>query len=224
MKITKDRKEMAQAINFGKYPVLTYDLDAKEGAKAVVTKESSRYGTMRYKCQLFCGYVTEGDGMFYLMTLPTVLSSSVGVHDWIEAAEYANAPVIEANQEVAILIYSKKQNTSVVKIVKSGKVDPTYSTATRFNEIEEETTMSVTPKELSVLNVIKSTMDMYCDGFSDVMMEDIVGEVGLSVNVVKGLVGSLVSKGLVGAMDVNGEYNVYYLTDAGQKFMGVNYN
>lgn len=69
-----------------------------------------------------------------------------------------------------------------------------------------------TEKEQAVLKVIADTMQMYGEeGFSDVMVEDVVAETGFSVGTVKGLLGSLIKKGLVFPFDVNGEYNVYYL-------------
>lgn len=133
MKVLTERKEIAQALNFGKYPVLTYDADKKEGSKARVTNESSRYGTMTYNCVLYRGKQTEDDGAFYLLTEPSMLSSSVSVRDWIESAEFANAPIINPDTEVAILVYSKVLNVTSVHIVKSGKVDATCSTATSFS-------------------------------------------------------------------------------------------
>jgi hypothetical protein len=71
--------------------------------------------------------------------------------------------------------------------------------------------MKMTANESKVYEVIKSTMDMYGDGFSDVMFDDIVAESGLSEKTAKGALGSLIKKEIVGAMDVNGEYNVYYI-------------
>lgn len=137
MKILTDRKEIAQALNFGKYPVLTYDLDANKGSKAVVTKESARYGTMRYNCTLQRGKITEDDGILYLSTRASILSAHVGVEDYLKDAEYANAPVIESNTEVAVLLYSKKSGVAVVQMVKSGKADPSYSTAVEFSNLED---------------------------------------------------------------------------------------
>jgi hypothetical protein len=71
--------------------------------------------------------------------------------------------------------------------------------------------MEMTTNETKVYNVIKETMDLYGDGFSDCMVEDIVEGTGLSVRSVKGVLGSLMKKEIVEAMDVNGEYNVYYI-------------
>lgn len=67
-------------------------------------------------------------------------------------------------------------------------------------------------KELRVIEIIKETMEIYGDGFSDVMFEDIVAETKFSQNTVKGVLGRLIQRGIVDTMDVNGEYNVYYLT------------
>lgn len=136
VKVLSERKDMAKALNFGKYPVLTYDLDKKEGCKVIVMKDTRSHGVMRYGCTLYQGKIKEDDGIFYLLTHATMLTSHVGVDDWLKSAELANAPVIEADQEVAILVHSKEMNFAVVKIVKSGKVDPSYSTATTFYEID----------------------------------------------------------------------------------------
>jgi hypothetical protein len=132
MKMLTDRKEIAQALNFGKYPVLTWDLDENKGSKARVTKVSTRYGLMHYNCKLQKDYEKQGDGIFYLSKNATMLKGSYGVEDYLEDAEYANAPIIESNQEVAIFIHSKKCRVSMVLIVKAGKVSTDYSTATKF--------------------------------------------------------------------------------------------
>lgn len=80
--------------------------------------------------------------------------------------------------------------------------------------------MKLTTNELAVINVIKGNMDMYADGFSDVMVEDIVLETTLSVNQVKGVLSSLDKKGLIDFQDVNDEYNVYSLKKAGFDVIG----
>lgn len=128
--ILTERKEIAQALNFGKYPVLTYDLDRKKGCAVKATKNSNRYGKMDYKCELFFG-----DGEFYLLTHATCISANFGLSDVLESAEYANAPTVDSNQEVAIVVHSRELNIYAVHIVKSGKVDPTYATATEFKHV-----------------------------------------------------------------------------------------
>lgn len=80
--------------------------------------------------------------------------------------------------------------------------------------------MKITEMELKVMNVIKETMDMYGDGFSDVMVRDIVNATSFKVNQVKGVLGSLEKKSLIYLHDVNGEYNVFYLTTEAWEFFG----
>lgn len=82
-------------------------------------------------------------------------------------------------------------------------------------------TLNVTEQEKAVTDVIYDTMKDYGDGFSDVMVQDIVAVTGFKVNTVKGLLGSLVAKNLVDYMDVNGEYNVYYLRGEALDFYGL---
>lgn len=136
MKVLTDRREMARALNFGKYPVLTYDIDNKKGSKAVVGELKTEHGVARYDCTLYQGYEKEDDGIFWLMTHSAMLTATVGVHDWLKNAEFANAPLILPNTEVAILMYSKQFDFAVIKIVKSGRIDPNCSTATVFTEID----------------------------------------------------------------------------------------
>lgn len=87
-----------------------------------------------------------------------------------------------------------------------------------------EKTLNATEQEIAVMKVIADTMEMYGDGFSDVMVEDIVAETGLKVNTVKGLLGSLYKKNYIDMMDVNGEYNVYYLSGNAKEYFGVDFD
>lgn len=137
MKILTERRDIAKALNFGKYPVLSYNVDTKEGSKARVVKKTRNHGDLLYKCNLRCGMQTEDDGVYYLSTKPTMMSSSYPLSDVLEDVEYANAPIIEPNSDVAIYVYSKTANFGFVLIVEAGKIDPSYSTATVFKHKEE---------------------------------------------------------------------------------------
>lgn len=137
-----DKTEMAKAMNFSKYPVLTWDIDNKKGSLARVGGRMTQSGMMYTHCKLEMDYYKEGDGIYYLSTKATMLKGHYGVEDHLESAEFANAPIIESNQDVAILIYSLKANMSAVLIVNSGRVDGSYSSACKFEhtgpEIERE--------------------------------------------------------------------------------------
>jgi len=80
--------------------------------------------------------------------------------------------------------------------------------------------VNVTEMERKAMDVIKDTMDMYCDGFSDVRTADIAEATGYTVRQVKGILSSLQKKGFVYFMDVNNEYNVFALTTIGADAMG----
>ncbi|QIA28651.1 hypothetical protein [Phage f2b1] len=87
-------------------------------------------------------------------------------------------------------------------------------------ENKEDESVNVTEMETAVMNTIKNTMDMYCDGFSDVRTADIAEETGYTMSQVKGVLSSLQKKGYVYFMDVNNEYNVFALTTIGADAMG----
>lgn len=137
MKILTKATDIAKAMNFGKYTVLRINADTKEGCKVVVIKKSQRYGDMRYNCQLCMDYEKDGDGILYLSTNASCIKGNYDWQDHLESAEYANAPIVGSDQEVAVYIYSPKVKIGFVRMVKSRKVDASYSTATVFDDIEE---------------------------------------------------------------------------------------
>lgn len=81
--------------------------------------------------------------------------------------------------------------------------------------------VNLTENEHRIILIIKDTMDSYSDGFSDLMIEDFVDITGWDIRTVKGVLGSLIKKSLVGYMDVNQEYNVYYLHKTGFDALGI---
>lgn len=135
MKILLDSKEIAQALNFGKYPVLIMNTDTKKGSKAVVIHKSRMHGDMRYNCTLEMDYEKENDGVLYISTNGSMIKGNYNYTDHLEDAEYSNAPIIEENQEIAIYMYSEKAKTGLVRIVKSEKIDSMCSVATILNDI-----------------------------------------------------------------------------------------
>lgn len=132
MKILTDRQEIARALNFGLYPVLTYNEDTEEGSTAVVYRDGGKSGEMRYGCTLYRGYETEDDGVFYLLKKSVMLSARFDVDDCLKLAEKANAATISTDDEVAIVVYSKIRGTYAVYMVNAGKVNSEYSTAAKF--------------------------------------------------------------------------------------------
>ena len=136
MTILTDRKDIAQALNFGKYPVLSFNLDSDKGCSAVVLENTRNHGILRKGCSLYRGKITKDDGIFYLLTNPTIMSANISVNDYLKRVELANAPVINEGDVVAILIHSKLLNSVQVELVKAGKVTADYATAVTFEALK----------------------------------------------------------------------------------------
>lgn len=133
--VLTDRKEMAQALNFGKYKVLTYNVDTEEGSTAKIEQQTRQYGISQRSGTLHRGKNTADDGIFYLINKPTFLQNSFNAYDWLECAENANSPVIYEDDEVAILIYSEELENASVRLVKALKPSPEYSTSLVFEDL-----------------------------------------------------------------------------------------
>ena len=133
--VLTDRKEMAQALNFGEYKVLTYNVDTEKGSTAKVEQQTRQYGIRQRSGSLRRGKITADDGIFYLINKPTILQNKVDVYDWLECAENAKSPVIYEGDKVAILVYSEELGTSSVRLVKALKPSPEYSTSLVFEDL-----------------------------------------------------------------------------------------
>lgn len=137
MTILNDRKDISEALNFGKYPVISFDLDKDEGSTAIVLYQTRNHGVLRKGCTLYRGKIKKDDGIFYLLTHPTIMSANISIDDYLKRVELANAPVINEDDTVAIFIHSKVSNIAYVELVKAGRVTPDYSTAVTFESLEK---------------------------------------------------------------------------------------
>ena len=141
MKRLMERTEIATAINFGKYPVIRIDLANTDDYGIKGTKVRIDNGTFKSGEPYFINaeirayndekYLTTSQGC-------SILSDRLTYSDYIEMTEYANAPVIKANQEIIIFLFN-----SVLKdvyhpvIIKTGnRVDPHCSTPLTLEKYE----------------------------------------------------------------------------------------
>ena len=141
MKLLKERQEIAMAINFRKYPVLTIDLaDADayglKGCKVGIDAGTFRDGLPRTVHAELRVYRDEKK----LTTSGSCicLSNSFGYSDYKEIVDNAQAPLIRADQEVVIAIYdSSIKRAFAPMIVHTGKrVDPLCSTPLDFEPVD----------------------------------------------------------------------------------------
>lgn len=134
MKILKERTQIAEAINFDKYPVLTIDTSNtyEIGGKVVgfigckVRSNPSIFrGVKLYDRCTLCWF--EDKKIFTLSGSSVTLSARFGYTEIIEDVEYANAPIVEKNQEVVIIVYNSKTNQMlnpmIVNLEKREQID-----------------------------------------------------------------------------------------------------
>lgn len=141
MKHLKGRQEIAMAINFHKHPVLTIDLaDADEyglnGCKVGIAAGAYNDGlprTVHAELRVF-----KDEKKLSLHSYGTCLSSNFSYYDFAEMVEYAQAPLIKADQDVVIAIYdSRIKRAFAPMIVHTGtKVDPLSSTPLTFEDVD----------------------------------------------------------------------------------------
>lgn len=147
MKYLTDRHEIGEALNFGKYPVLTLNRennpcsdiapnsDYAVGCRVRVAwdKKDSRYAGMTTKGEIYIE-----NGRIAISQGASTLKASFGYKDVMEDVAWANAPVVHKGQEVVLVEEwpSKKQCT--VRIMKvHDSINIHCETVAVLDEIEE---------------------------------------------------------------------------------------
>lgn len=125
MKQLTDRSEIAQAINFKKYPVITIDLS-----------KTDEYGIVGAPISIDNGFFRAGEPYFIHATLrafkdekvltftaePEYLSASFSYSDMEHILTYSNAPVVKPDQDILVcLINSARQLAYNPIILHTGK-------------------------------------------------------------------------------------------------------
>lgn len=129
MKILTDRKEIAQALNFGRYPVVKIDCtpdprdpDIIRGGAVKVLTGQYRGEDFYERCSvnIFAHYY-HGDNHRH-MTIgagATMLTATMTVADLDEMATYANAPKIGKGDTVAFVLIGRNIGAVVLAEVKA---------------------------------------------------------------------------------------------------------
>lgn len=120
MRRLTDKKDIAQAINFGKYPVIYIDMSDKDDYGIKGTKVNIDFGGDYYVRGTIRAY---NDEKVLTTTSGVVcISNSFSYDDYLEMVEYANAPVIKANQEIVICMFESANKVGhAPMIIKTGK-------------------------------------------------------------------------------------------------------
>lgn len=108
-KYLTDRKEVAKAMNFGKYPVLHIDLETPKagwddnfvGDKVLVAMPGDTERSAFIRCEIH----KFGDQPYVYSLMPECIciDDSFGYYDVMEMLAWAQAPVIRPGEEVIII-------------------------------------------------------------------------------------------------------------------------
>lgn len=139
MKRLTERTDIAQAINFKKYPVLHIDLADRD-----------EYGIKGCKCSIDNGKFSDGTPYYVRATCRaynderkltfhsggTYLSSSFSYFDMEEMLEYANAPVIRPGEPVVVVLTDSEKKVAYAPMVVEldSRVSPHCMNPLRFSE------------------------------------------------------------------------------------------
>ena len=142
MKLLKDRRELAMAINFGRYPVLKIDL-----------ADSDDYGLKGCKVRIDAGKFKHTDDPFFIeaelrvyrdekkLTTSsggTILKNDFTYHDYVHMVDRAQAPLIGPDQEVVVAVYDSRTSTAFAAILvrTAPKVAKFCSTPLEFEDVD----------------------------------------------------------------------------------------
>ena len=125
-----ERREIGAAMNFGKFPVLTINLENRpfedsryaKGCRVRVAWDhrESRYEGMTTHGELFL----DENGQLKISGEGAMLSASFGYSDVMRQAAEANVPVVHKGQTVVVVMEIPSTKTCVVRVMKvSPRID-----------------------------------------------------------------------------------------------------
>lgn len=115
MKVLKDRTEIATAINFKRYPVVTIDRSKTDEYGIVGSPVNIDNGTFRDGNPYFIHATMRtyiDDGCLTFSSYGSCLKDSFGYRDMMQILEYANAPVVKPGQEILVCIIDSEEGVA----------------------------------------------------------------------------------------------------------------
>ena len=147
MKYLTDRQEIAEAINFGKYPVLTLDRENRPYKKERPDSDFAIGCRVRvawdHKDPRYAGMTTHGalyieSGKLKISGEGACLSASFGYYDVMRMAAEANVPIVHKGQKVVVIEEWPSLKKCTVRIMQvADYVDTQCMVATTLKDIEE---------------------------------------------------------------------------------------
>ncbi len=149
--ILMERTEIAKALNFCKYPVLSIDLEnqpyrndiAAAGRKDTYVKgckcrvawdhKSPQYAGMTIKCEL----VIE-NGEYKLTSWGCMLKADYTLNDFLENVKAANTPLVHKGETVAVAHYSQVSGIKFIRLMRvSERIDTNCQVVATLKPIED---------------------------------------------------------------------------------------
>ena len=125
MKQLTERTQIAKAINFGKYQVLTIDLANEivmcgevigyRGCNVRVKWQSRTTGETLYLHSTLDYYIEEQK--LVISNWDACLKAGFGYSDLMEMVEFANAPILDTNQEVVLVVHNSRTKKALAPMI-----------------------------------------------------------------------------------------------------------
>lgn len=125
MKTLTKRTDIATAINFHQYPVIKIDLADTDDYGIKGAKVNIDFGGDYFIHAILRAYNDEK--VLTTSQHGSMLSASLSYDDYMEMADYANAPIIKADQDILIYLYN-----SDLRVVYNPSIIHTGSRVDRF--------------------------------------------------------------------------------------------
>lgn len=142
-----DRQEIAYAMNFGKFPVLSLnrenipfsDSNYCIGSKCRVAWDRKE---PRYEGMTTHGHVYLENGRYAISGFGACLKASFGYSDVMKMLEEANAPIVHRGQTVVLVEQFPSCDSCTVSVMKvSDRIDINCSTVATLVELTDEESM-----------------------------------------------------------------------------------
>ena len=141
MKLLTERTEIAKAMNFGKYPVLTLNMEDHDGFEDTtycigcnvrVAFDTKNHGQLHTE-----GHIYLEGGKVCISNNAVCIHSDFGYSDVMEMVKWANTPMLHAGQEVVVVFDWPTEKGCVVRMMRVGeRIDPHCMTVTTLEDID----------------------------------------------------------------------------------------
>ena len=153
-----NRQEIATAMNFGQYPVLTINLENRpyedsDYARGCRVRVAWDHSERRYAGMTTHGVLYIENGRLEISGEGAMLSASFGYRDVMEMAAEANVPVVHKGQVVVVVMELPSKETCMVRVMKvSPRINIHCQTVCHLEDLNAEEAAEIRQNFQRVLN------------------------------------------------------------------------